>query len=790
MPTLEELRSRHVVKGVPSPDDLIPYIDVDEVGNSIVKKTLVSNIGGGVSGDGSGITDKPAFLAAQGVNTFYASAFGASPSATASANVTALQAALDAANSAGGGIVVIDQAGTYLVNATLLIGDYTRLQGVPGVKLRKSGSNFAEVILNRGAVDGVRNYGIELADFAVDVNNNSSPISAANKQGLRGHISLFRVEDCLVENVHVSETLDTHAQFCFHLADWHNVRFRNVVGEGERDAVHLSKGSKGIFENGVSATDEDGFGINAHDYPETSPCIGNIEDVTIINHRHSSKTATPHGYFCRLLTGSWAAWGNGNTYVYGDACVSAGNVYRCLSGTLASPVTASAAPTHSSGDVTGADGITWRHDHVGTDTEANLIGVRWINCENLAGTWGRLEWSRVSQSRSVYPGTENNSYLKDISITGGANDSVTSDALIFGPGSLRDLTVVGLRTQNTTWLLSLDPDPAATVSTDARTAHTCKAVFSGCSFGTSTDKVFVVNRPNVTCNAVVSSSASAAGEVSTFGTGTCTIECDTLQVSRTELTGIPGQIIRTATGPQRFEWGKWVPAGQLHPVRWMLRTGNTGATGTAATASAEDSYVDLNAGTAAGNIAWSRYARTWNQHHAIVGQGFKFADPFTIIGSFSGQINAASGGRVRFVISGPDSPARADEPALTSAGIAIEFGTDGGNQAARLVWHDGTTYFEGSWVNFGIAPGSQRNFRWALSNLGNGTYYLWLVCGANAMTELPVEPSVTITTGPNGLGSNANRWVGYAAVARTDTAPTTNAIRVICYPSHLDFSKP
>ena len=59
-PTLDALRSRHVVTGVPSSDDLIPYIDVDEVGNSVVKKSLVSSIGASTASVQAALAADPA----------------------------------------------------------------------------------------------------------------------------------------------------------------------------------------------------------------------------------------------------------------------------------------------------------------------------------------------------------------------------------------------------------------------------------------------------------------------------------------------------------------------------------------------------------------------------------------------------------------------------------------------------------------------------------------------------------------------------------------------------------
>lgn len=60
-PQLDELRSRNVVAGTPTTEDLIPYYDVSELGNAAVKKVSVSELvsAGDVQGAGDLINSQP-----------------------------------------------------------------------------------------------------------------------------------------------------------------------------------------------------------------------------------------------------------------------------------------------------------------------------------------------------------------------------------------------------------------------------------------------------------------------------------------------------------------------------------------------------------------------------------------------------------------------------------------------------------------------------------------------------------------------------------------------------------
>ena len=76
-----------------------------------------------------------------------AEGYGASPSASAAVNAAAIQAALTAANAAGGGTVTLTTAGTYLINATLVMYSNTRFVGSPNVIIKQADStNLAQFV--------------------------------------------------------------------------------------------------------------------------------------------------------------------------------------------------------------------------------------------------------------------------------------------------------------------------------------------------------------------------------------------------------------------------------------------------------------------------------------------------------------------------------------------------------------------------------------------------------------------------------------------------------------------
>ena len=225
--------------------------------------------------------------------------------------------------------------------------------------------------------------------------------------------------------------------FSIHGGACENLTVENVRGIGSTDGdvsndcratIQLQGGSKYVtFRNVETDTNDDAIALNASDYPLNVISAGDIEDVTIENLTDHYHGVGQVGFSVRMISGSWLDWANGNTYKLGDCANNAGKIYTVsgkTSGTF--PKTASAAPTHIAGDVTGADGITWRFLKVGTFKTANVrnVTVRNVTCyRNYTPIAVLVDDNEYV--RNVYPGTEG------ASIT----DNVLIDSVKWEPGA-------------------------------------------------------------------------------------------------------------------------------------------------------------------------------------------------------------------------------------------------------------------------------------------------------------------------------------------------------------------
>jgi hypothetical protein len=172
MPTLDELKSSQVLTAVPSANDLIPFIDVDEVGNSVVKKSLVSSIGG-VSGNGTGITDAGAFrdaIAAQSTAIGFLNRFGRLANTTAVANGSTPEV--------GENVYIVWGAGSAnptVVNEALEAATGTLIYY--GANVASPGNRFTITVMAELRVNPGYTSGVTAPDLTIGVN--SKPWSPA-----------------------------------------------------------------------------------------------------------------------------------------------------------------------------------------------------------------------------------------------------------------------------------------------------------------------------------------------------------------------------------------------------------------------------------------------------------------------------------------------------------------------------------------------------------------------------------------------------------------------------------
>lgn len=89
MPSLEDLRSKLIVSGTPATDDLVPFFDVSEFGNSPVKKTTVANLRGASSTADLTTSDGTTAAAAGKLGEFITDTDGVEPIANYTATTLA-----------------------------------------------------------------------------------------------------------------------------------------------------------------------------------------------------------------------------------------------------------------------------------------------------------------------------------------------------------------------------------------------------------------------------------------------------------------------------------------------------------------------------------------------------------------------------------------------------------------------------------------------------------------------------------------------------------------------------
>lgn len=771
MPSLEELRSRHIAPGTPAGEDIVPFLDVTEVGNSPIKKTtLTEAVVAGLAGDPDGAWEAIAGNTRQ--NTFTAGHYGADPAASAATNVAALQAALDAANAAGGGTVIIDKAGDYLINATLKIYARTHLLCVTGVAFSKTGSPFNEVLMNAAYYDGGTDEYIRVTNLQIKTNGNEG----AN-EGIRGHISFVHVRHLVIENLLCLDNVNSI--YFLQICDWQDIVLRGIRIEGFKDAIHLNKGSQGVIRDSyLAVTGDDSIAFNAHTWADSTIAdgFGEISDVLVEN-----VDIITTGL--RFMIGSWTTWTNGFVYQRGDTVVNAGKIYRSFIG-YGDDAVASVAPTHSSGTVTGADGIPWRFERIGTETETNIRNITFRKC-TFRGSGAFIDADNDAGlfSRQTTPGTEGNAYVDTVTFEDCLWDPrVTTFPMWEGKGRMRRLTYNRCR-----FTAAAQADIVTVDDQEFIADHDCFLAFYDCDF----------EQAGPALNICENGLGEAKWKVHLSGRGNTMVaeyaNCVRAQLVNWDLPAY-ADVLRPVAGNRGRLWyspdvtlpgfytylrGRWMADAPsenytrrvLDPNASFVPTGS-GSVGS----KTNGGYFRLFTGTTAGG---NSHAVVSEKTTNISGYLTNFSVPFVISGEFWGQ--AKSGGAVRILYGVSTTyyigfTANAGTNPFTSKAVGLEFAQPGGtgNQKARIIAHNGTTTQESDWVDLGAGPFPARGFFYELHSDGAGNYSLYVATEpyfSNRASALPDTPSVTLTGGPTGNGSVATN-TGIYVVATGDNSTT------------------
>lgn len=322
-----------------------------------------------------------------------AAAFGFLPTKTASENVAALQAAVN-----GGGTVLVDFPGTYLVNDTVLIGSDTALVFGDGVYISLQADK--RFLLNEGAANRTYNENIAVVGLNI-LANQRSVISSIN--GLRGYIAFFYVKNLFISGFTLID--GGSGPFVIHICTFENVYIDNVRISGQKDAIHFGRGENFTVRRGFFKTYDDPIALNAHDYPSSNPEYGDIVNGLIEDCYDLSDVSTT-GFFARLLPGAWVDWFNGmSVHGYGDTVVSNGRIY-VTTGTQGTTQMSTVKPTFASGTQTLSDGVTWtmqQDSGVGYSATCKNIHFRDIHLQKNRNAAFSAMLDNGQYSRSYYP---------------------------------------------------------------------------------------------------------------------------------------------------------------------------------------------------------------------------------------------------------------------------------------------------------------------------------------------------------------------------------------------------
>lgn len=189
-----------------------------------------------------------------------AESYGASPTATAAANTTAIQAALTV-----GGSVSITVPGVYLINATLTIPSNTNFNIGAGVTIKLAdGLSIARIIQNVDMTVGNSNIAIT-GKGTLDANSTNINLSGLVSDVRLMAMRFTRVTGLIVDGISIINTI----KYAVHITATTKFRTSNLTfsssGVGA-DGVHVhGQCSEGLIENIYGTTGDDVVVLNVRD---------------------------------------------------------------------------------------------------------------------------------------------------------------------------------------------------------------------------------------------------------------------------------------------------------------------------------------------------------------------------------------------------------------------------------------------------------------------------------------------------------------------------------------------
>jgi hypothetical protein len=355
-----------------------------------------------------------------------------SPDSSASSNRANLQALLN-----GGNIdITLTEAGRYKLDSTLYLESNTTLTFSEGVILQKD-AVYSNVFLNKSSLIKEIDSNITITGLELEVNGYEK--TWEHVYGQRAQLGFLGIKNLTIRDFYCDDL--GSLQFCIYAGNWENILYEDLYIEGDKDGLDFLGGHGAIIRNYTAKTYDDGVFIGGNGFPTAQlEFVSDVYDMQFINYRYidSSKVLNARG--CYMYVNSWLDWTNGYSYQTGDFCLNNSKIYQVSNAAGFSGI-GTVAPVHSSGIVTGGDGVSWHHLQDGDFYSNNIYNISFDSCL-FYDPFAAILAPRTSSvnNRNIYPGTEDSTYISNVTIN---NSTISNTTVLDMQVGLNDVTVSG-----------------------------------------------------------------------------------------------------------------------------------------------------------------------------------------------------------------------------------------------------------------------------------------------------------------------------------------------------------
>jgi hypothetical protein len=460
----------------------------------------------------------------------------------------------------------------------------------------------------------------------------------------------------------------------------------------------------------------------------------------------------------------------------------------------ANPQVAANAPVHTSGLVTGADGIGWRFDRNGTDTFTVTENIT-VRNSRMQKQWLLDSPSSAVANRHVTPGFEGRNVLRNVKFENVVWNPTASGVVFSGEGRVEQISFDTCRFVGGNWSAMITQSDIASTWIDG--IKWADLHFQNCFFEITNAWVGVVNQKHPQQRYRITGYGNRIGENNTTA-GWLHAKIDAANTDiplrndmLTLTTGDTARAIRSGVGQvvmsheQHYIRGRWFDPFGLDHVDLLGIAPTLVASGTSSAATqVPGGKIRLHTGNNNNGFALAKIGQGILRHST---EGANFTQPAVLSGRIIAR--ASNNGVIRLLVGASDTldsgfSANADADADNDKFYGWEIrraAASSGNMQIRAIGHNGTAYEEGAWHDTELASSFVCHVYWELLSDGKGKVELRVgAAAANATSTSAIRPEIStlpvssLADGPIGLGTNgrASIWV-VATTNGSDTANTT-----------------